>query len=168
MRVPLSLSLSLLFLAVSSCFSSGSETDRYPRRRNARTKKHNRRKHTVSRNKKNFVLAHPFYYYHRRYYYYYYYYYYRGTVFHVDKISSLLAYLTVFFFDFFVVKTPSKKKISFDARVRVSHNTRAHSRASAPTAKTNYPNNRSSEQEEDLSVCVCFSHARVCIYNSTF
>jgi hypothetical protein len=167
MRVPLSLSLSLLFLAVSSCFSSGSETDRYPRRRNARTKKHNRRKHTVSRNKKNFVLAHPFYYYHRRYYYYYYYYY-RGTVFHVDKISSLLAYLTVFFFDFFVVKTPSKKKISFDARVRVSHNTRAHSRASAPTAKTNYPNNRSSEQEEDLSVCVCFSHARVCIYNSTF
>jgi len=71
MRVPLS--LSLLFLAVSSCFSSGSETDRYPRRRNAGTKKQNHRKHIVSRNKKNFVLAHPFYYYHRRYYYYYYY-----------------------------------------------------------------------------------------------
>ena len=130
MRVPLS--LSLLFLAVSSCFSSGSETDRYPRRRNARTKKQNHRKHIVSRNKKNFVLAHPFYYYHRRYYYYYYRSTMVHTLFHVDKISSLLAYW-LYFFDFFV-KTPSKKK-SRSTRVRVTHNTRAHSRASAPTPK---------------------------------
>jgi len=157
MRVPLS--LSLLFLAVSSCFSSGSETDRYPRRRNARTKKQNHRKHIVSRNKKNFVLAHPFYYYHRRYYYYYYRSTMVHTLFHVDKISSLLAYW-LYFFDFFV-KTPSKKK-SRSTRVRVSHNTRAHSRASAPTAKTNYPNNRSSEQEEDLSVCAF--RTRACVY----
>ena len=84
-------------------------------------------------------------------------------------IKYLLFLLTdCIFFDFFEVKTPSTKKKSRSTRVRVSHTTRAHSRASAPTAKTNYPNNRSSEQEEDLSVCVLFSHARVCIYNSTF
>ena len=35
MRVPLSLSLSLLFLAVSSCFSSGSETDRFEEKKRA-------------------------------------------------------------------------------------------------------------------------------------
>jgi len=165
MRVPLS--LSLLFLAVSSCFSSGSETDRYPRRRNAGTKKQNHRKHIVSRNKKNFVLAHPFYYYHRRYYYYYYY---RSTTVpwyqYFMWIKYLLFLLTDCIFLTFSWK-PLQKKKSRSTRVRVSHNTRAHSRASAPTAKTNYPNNRSSEQEEELSVCVLFPHARVCIYNST-
>jgi Na+/H+ antiporter NhaC len=91
MRVPLSLSLSLLFLAVSSCFSSGSETDRFEEKKRAIEETQPPQTHSLAEQKTSsshirfiiiivviiiiIITAVP--------------------VFHfLDKISSLLAYFT--------------------------------------------------------------------------
>ena len=157
MRVPLSLSLSLLFLAVSSCFSSGSETDRFEEKKRAIKETQPPQTHKLAEQKTSssrirfiiiiivviiiiiiiiiIVTAVP--------------------VFHVfgkNIFSSCLLYSLYFLT--FSRKTPSKKK-SRSTRVRVSH------RAKRITL---HPKNRSSsEQEEDSSACAFRARARVYI-----
>lgn len=126
MRV--ALSLSLLFLAVSSCFSSGSETDRFEEKKRAIKETQPPQAHSLAEQKTSSSLI-------------------RFIIIIIVFIIIILIilspksttvwikYLLFLLTDciFWLFRKPLQKKKTRSTRVRVSHNTRAHSRASAPT-----------------------------------